>query len=123
MSLQHDHSHQDHHHGHGHSHPHVHLDAAEIRTQPVVLDLGEGFGALIVHTAPDLLGVEVEISPVANDRERQHKEVLQRALGPTIANVLVYDNLEEGDYTLWLDDRPVARGIHVTGGQVSEHTL
>ena len=44
-------------------------------------------------------------------------------MGPTMATVLVYDNLEEGDYTLWLDDRPVARGVHVGGGRVSEHTL
>jgi len=125
MSLHHDHIHQDldDHHAHDHPHPHIHLDAAEVRAQPVVLDLGEGVGALIVHTAPDLLGVEVEISPVGIDGKRQHKEVLQRALGPAIATVLVYDNLEEGDYTLWIDDRAVARGVHVTGGQVSEHTL
>ncbi len=125
MSLHHDHTHEDHdhHHDHGHPHPHVHLDSAEIRMQPVVLDLGGNVGALIVHTEPELLGVEVEISPAGNDGDRQHKEVLQRVLGPTIANVLVYDNLEEGDYTLWIDGRAVAHGVHVSGGQVSEHTL
>jgi hypothetical protein len=125
MSLHHGHTHEHHdgQHGHDHPHPHVHHDATEVRTQPIVLDLGEGVGALIVHTPPDLLGIEVEISPAGEDGRRQHKEVLRRALGPTIASVLVYDNLAEGDYTLWIDDRAVARGVRVTGGQVSEHTL
>ena len=85
-----------------------------------MLDLGDGVGALIVHTDPELLGVEVEISPAGDDGDRQHKEVLQRSLGPTSATVLVYDNLPEGDYTLWLDDEPRARGVHVDGGQVAE---
>ena len=87
------HGHDDHdHHDHDHPHHHHH-DAAEVRAQPVVLDLGDGVGALIVHTDPELLGVEVEISPAGDDGDRQHKEVLRRALGPTSRHVLVYDNL------------------------------
>jgi hypothetical protein len=103
-----------------HQHHHHHHDAHEVRAQPVVLDLGDGIGALIVHTDPELLGAEVEISPAGRDSDRQHKEVLERALGPQTATVLVYDNLPEGDYTLWLDDEPWARGVHVASGQVAE---
>jgi hypothetical protein len=111
-------------HDHAHDHPHHHHhDVAEVRAQPVLLDLGDGVGALIVHTDPELLGVEVEISPAGDDLARQHKEVLRRSMGQTVATVLVYDNLEEGDYTLWLDDRAVAREVHVSDGRVSEHTL
>src|SRR6516165_2504491 len=84
-----------------HHHDHHH-DAREARSQPVVLDLGDGVGALIVHTDPSLLGVEVEISPSGDDGDRQHKEVLRRTLGHETAAVLVYDNLPEGSYTLWL---------------------
>jgi hypothetical protein len=91
-----------------------------VRVQPVVLDLGEGIGALIVHTDPALLGVEVEISPAGDDANRQHKEVLKRALGAATVHVLVYDNLPEGDYTLWIDGLPQARGVHVQGGSVAE---
>jgi hypothetical protein len=104
---------------HDHHHHHHH-DAHEARAQPVVLDLGDGIGALIVHTDPDLLGVEVEISPAGADADRQHKEVLMRSLGSTAAAVLVYDNLPEGDYTLWVRDVPWARGVHVAGGEVAE---
>jgi hypothetical protein len=97
-----------------------HHDADEVRAQPVVLDLGDGIGALIVHTGAELLGVEVEISPSGDDGDRQHKEVLQRTMGPVTASVLVYDNLPEGDYTLWVEDEPWARSVHVTGGQVAQ---
>ena len=108
----HDHAH--------HNHGHHHHDAADVRSQPVVLDLGDGIGALIVHTDPDLLGVEVEISPDGADGDRQHKEVLQRTMGPAAVNVLVYDNLPAGEYTLWVDDVAWARGVRIAGGSVAE---
>ena len=85
-----------------------------------MLDLGEGIGALIVHTDPSLLGTEVEISPAGDDSNRQHKDVLKRAMGPSTVHCLVYDNLPEGDYTLWIDDVAKARGVHVEGGSVAE---
>ena len=78
-------------HDHPHPHDHHHHDHDEVRIQPVVLDLGEGVGALIVHTDPELLGTEVDISPAGDDGNRQHKEVLRRMLGPQVATVLVYD--------------------------------
>ena len=64
-----------------------------------VLDLGDGIGALIVHTDPELLGVEIEISPAGDDGQRQHKEVLQRVWAGTV-NVLVYDNLPRAIHPL-----------------------
>jgi hypothetical protein len=99
---------------------HHHHDPQEVRGRPVVLDLGDGIGALIVRTDPELLGTEVEISPAADDGDRQHKEVLHRALGHETASVLVYDNLPEGDYTLWVEGESRTRGVHVAGGQVAE---
>ena len=118
--MSHSHAH-DHH--HDHDHPYHHHDTAEVRAQPVLLDLGDGIGALIVHTGPELLGIEIEISPAGDDTARQHKEVLRRSMGAAVATVLVYDNLEAGEYTLWLDNRPVARDVRVADGRVSEHTL
>ena len=101
-------------------HDHHHHDAHEVRAQPVVLDLGDGVGALIVHTDPELLGVEIEISPSGDDADRQHKEVLMRSMGRETATVLVYDNLAAGSYTLWLDGEPWARDVQVAGGSVAE---
>jgi hypothetical protein len=109
-----------HHHEPGDSHVHVHHDSEAVRTQPVLLELGEGMGALIVHTDPELLGVEIEISPAGDDDNRQHKQVLRRMLGPVAATVLVYDNLPEGDYTLWVDETRPLRDVHVRSSQVAE---
>jgi len=103
----------------GHHHHHHH-ETHELRSQPVVLDLGDGVGALIVRTDPGLLGAEVEISPSGDDGNRQHKEVLMRTMGLETASVLVYDNLAEGSYTLWVDGEPWARDVHVASGDVAE---
>jgi hypothetical protein len=122
-ARKHSHAHagpHEHAHGHGHGDHHHHHAPDEARVQPVVLELGDGIGALIVHTDPALLGAEVEISPAGDDADRQHKEVLRRVLGAATVHVLVYDNLPEGDYTLWIDDLPKARGVHVQGGSVAE---
>ena len=105
---------------HDHDHHHHHHDVSDVRAQPVVLDLGDGVGALIVRTDPELLGVEVEISPAEDDGDRQHKAVLERKMGLVTASVLVYDNLPEGEYTLWVGGRPWARGVRVAGGAVAE---
>jgi hypothetical protein len=109
-------------HDHDHDHPHHtnHHDPAAVRTQPVVLDLGDGIGALIVHTDPELLGVEVEISPAGADGNRQHKEVLRRTMGTATVNVLVYDKLPEGTYTLWVDDVAWASNVRIESGSVAE---
>ena len=105
-----------------HDHPHDPHHHDEVRAQPVVLDLGDGVGALIVRTDPGLLGTEVEISPAHDDGRRQHKQVLQRVLGPQVVPCLVYDGLPEGEYTVWLDGGP-HRGIRVSGGSVAELDL
>ena len=106
-------------HDHDHDHHHHH-NPAVVRSQPVVLDLGDGIGALIVHTDPELLGVEVEISRAGADGDRQHKEVLQRTLGLATVNVLVYDSLPEGEYTLWVDDVAWTRYVRIESGSVAE---
>jgi len=102
-----------------HDHDHHH-SAHEVRARPVVLDLGDDVGALIVYTDPELLGVEVEISPASDDGDRRHKQALQRAMGRETVTALVYDNLPEGGYTLWMGGDPWARDVRVRGGRVAE---
>jgi len=103
--------HDDHHH---------HEDTGRVHARPVVLDVGGAIGALIVHTDPELLGVEVEISPAGDDHSRQHKRVLRRQMGSATVTVLLYDNLPEGEYTLWLDGVAKSRNVRVPGGAVAE---
>jgi hypothetical protein len=108
-----------------HSHPSTTSRAAEdyaARPHPeyVVLDIGAELGALIVHTDPELHGVEIEISPTNRDGNRTHKEVLERRLGGRPAYTAVFDKLAEGRYTLWIDDVARAREVDVTGGEIAE---
>jgi hypothetical protein len=86
----------------------------------VVLEIGEGVGALIIHTNSDMHGVEVEISPSGKDDERSHKEVLERSSAGTPAFTAVFDRVPDGMYTLWTRGVARARGVHVRGGEIAE---
>jgi hypothetical protein len=118
----HDHSHdRDHELHHEHArHGHRETYADKPHSQHVVLELGDGVGALIVHTDPRMLGTEVEISPAGQDGRRSHKEVLERTTNGASAYVLVFDGLAEGEYTLWIDDVAAGRNVRVNGGAVAE---
>jgi hypothetical protein len=103
--------HSDHHHHHDHQAP---------RTEHVVLELGDGIGALVVHTGPELIGVEVEISPDGEEQHRSHKQVLERVTAGGPAHVLVFDYVAEGSYTLWLEGAARTTGVRVESGAVAE---
>jgi hypothetical protein len=108
---------------HGHAHREGRAAegyAARPHPEAVILDIGEGYGALIVHAEPELHGVEVEISPAGDDRARQHKQVLERRMNGLPAFTLVFDRIREGRYTLWVDDEPWAREVPVAGGEITE---
>jgi hypothetical protein len=104
---------------HGHSHP-VEGYAARKHPEFVVLDIGEDLGALIIHTDPDLHGVEIEISPHGQDAERSHKQVLERSAGGHPEFTAVFDGLASGRYTLWLDGEARVRGFAIVAGRVAE---
>ena len=103
-----------------HDHPHHESHADRPHTQHVVLEIGDGIGALMVHTDRELVGTEVEISPSCDDTCRAHKEVLERITGAGSAHVLVFDDLAEGDYTLWIDGEAQARDVRVSSGAITE---
>jgi hypothetical protein len=86
----------------------------------VVLEIGDELGALIVHTDADMHGVEIEISPAADDQRRSHKEVLERVTGGSSAYTAVFDQLAAGRYTLWMDGVARIRGVTVRGGGVAQ---
>jgi hypothetical protein len=98
---------------------HVHY-ADRPHPEFVVLDIGDGVGALIVHADPRLHGVEVEISPAGDDGRRSHKEVLERRLGDRPAFTAVFDGLPAGRYTLWVDDEARARNVSIDDGAIAE---
>jgi len=112
-------------HVHAHHRPHQndgHPETYSARKHPefVVLEIGEDIGALVVHTNPDMHGLEVEISPDGKDDVRSHKEVLERSSNGRPAYTAVFDGLRAGSYTLWNCGEPCARGVKVAAGQVAE---
>ena len=88
-----------------------------------MLDLGPGVGALVLHTGADLHGAEIEISPTASDDERSHKQVHDRRVGGRPLYAAVFDGLPAGEYTLWLDGRPLRREVAVAGAAVTDISI
>jgi hypothetical protein len=88
-----------------------------------MLDLGRGVGALVLRTGAHLHGAEIEISPVGQDGERSHKQVHERPVAGRPLYGAVFDSLPAGEYTLWLDDRPLRRRVAVAGAAVTDISI
>jgi hypothetical protein len=86
----------------------------------VVLDLGQGTGALVLHTPPELDGSEIEISLVTcAPGLRTHSRVRRRELPDRVLYAAVYPGLAAGEYVIWRDASTRAAVVTVTGGRVS----
>jgi hypothetical protein len=99
--------------------PHEHYSARK-HPEFVVLEIGDGVGALIVHADHEMHGLEIEISPAGDDECRSHKDVLERDAGSQPAYTAVFDQLPAGTYTLWSEGVARVRGVNVAGGQIAE---
>lgn len=124
----HEHEHEP---GHAHGHPHAHPGAGarghvsahnpHAGQGPVTLELGDGLGAVVLRVPPDMVGEEIEVSPVGCDGRRHHVEVLpRRTPGGSIVFAAVYPGLREGGWTLWRADGTPALVVEVADGVVSE---
>jgi hypothetical protein len=100
-----------------------HDHSTDARPEHVMLDLGPGVGALVLHTDATLHGAEIEISPSGSDGNRSHKQVHERPVAGRPLYGAVFDRLPAGGYTLWLDDRPLRRDVAVAGESVTEISL
>lgn len=86
----------------------------------VVLDIGAGTGALILHTPADLDGREIEISAESSGGgPRTHSRVRARRIGASIRYAAVYPDLAAGDYTIWRNPVTPVGTITITGGRIT----
>jgi hypothetical protein len=86
----------------------------------VVLELGPGVGALVLHAPRELEGREIEISPHGGPASRRtHSRVRPRATGSGTQYAAVYPQLPAGTYTIWDDAATPAATITIDGGQVT----
>src|ERR1700683_5681096 len=89
----------------------------------VVLEVGAGTGALVLHTPADLAGQEIEISPASGGpaAHRTHSLVRERNTSAGTSYAAVYPGVAAGDYTLWRDDDTPADVITINGRQLPAH--
>lgn len=97
----------------GHTHRHGTSEPGS-----VVLELGEGIGALVLDTPGDLEGEEIEISP-CDGGPRTHSMVRKRHTGTRTVYAAVYPVLAAGDYVVWRQDGSQAGQVSIRGGQAS----
>jgi hypothetical protein len=87
----------------------------------VMLNIGAGIGALIIHTPAGMRGHEIEISPVTDPAVRKHAAVRARYVRGGVVWSEVIDNLPEGRYVVWRDPVTPLEEVDVTGGTVTEY--
>lgn len=93
---------------------------------PVLLDIGDDVGALVVFGSAGLSGQEIEIRPrsregPATPRRAKHVSVLPRGSIHGTRFVAVFGGLPAGDYELsLLPAGPVRLTVRVIGGEVTE---
>jgi hypothetical protein len=94
--------------------------AGEGPDDALVLDIGEGVGALVLYTDEELTGAEIEVGPDADDAVRTHTIIRRRRVAGRDVFAGVYPSLAEGRWRIYgLDDRPVATVV-IAGGRVAE---
>jgi hypothetical protein len=112
----------EHDHGHDHAHHHAHHHHAP-QGGPVVFDIGDDIGALIVYLDEVLEGTEVPIEWDRNPDKDVHTGVWRRSVGADSVVVAVYPELIEGRYHLPALGGHAARDVNIVGGQVAEIDL
>jgi allophanate hydrolase subunit 1 len=85
----------------------------------VVLELGPGAGALVLRTAPELDGREIEVSPLLAAQRRTHARVRPRETGAGTQYAAVYPQLAPGDYAIWGGDDTPAATVTISSGEVT----
>lgn len=103
-----------------HQHEHPALPAPSHQGS-VVLDIGAGTGALVIHTAAAQDGLEIHVSPAGRDEHRTHAAVRPRHLPDRTLYAAVITPLPAGTYTVW-DQHGAPHGTATIGdGQVSDY--
>ena len=101
---------------------HTHHTLAPSGQGTVVLNVGAGIGALVIHTPGSLHGHEIEVSPVGDPATRTHAAVRARYVRGGVRWSVVIDSLPAGRYVVWRDPVTPLDEIDVRGGAVAEFT-
>lgn len=86
----------------------------------VILDIGDGVGALVVRVPEALCGRELEISPCGRPRARSHTVARRRHVPSGSLVAAVFPAVTVGDHDLWAPDGSWLGRVRVTAGSVTE---
>ena len=96
------------------THHHAEPAAGPSGSGTVVLELGPGVGALVLHTPADMNGEEIEVSLTGTDGRRTHSMVRPRHVPAGTQYAAVYPGLPVGDYTIWRPDGSPATSVVIS---------
>jgi hypothetical protein len=91
-----------------------------VHSEDVVLDIGDGVGALILYTAKELSGQEIEVSPMDDDAKRMHTAIHERRVNGRTVFAGVYPELPEGKYRIWSEDPSKPTTFTINSGLITE---
>lgn len=89
----------------------------------VAIDVGGGYGALLLYPSPRFRGREIEISPAEEDGARVHTGVHERTTMAHSGLTAIFGSLPAGEYVVWEDAVTPGPVVTVQDGRVSELTL
>ncbi|SEL26195.1 hypothetical protein [Streptacidiphilus jiangxiensis] len=110
----------DHHTQDPHQHEHLPLPVPSHKGS-VVLDIGAGNGALVIHANAVDDGLEIHISPAGRDEQRTHAAVRPRHLPDRTLFAAVITPLPAGSYTVWHQHGARHGTTVINDGQVSDY--
>jgi hypothetical protein len=87
----------------------------------VLVDVGNGKGALVLYLDRGFVDDEIEISPVGS-AHRVHTGVLDRQTAAGVVRAAVFGSLVAGSYTVWRDTHTAATTVKIVAGMVTEWT-
>jgi hypothetical protein len=90
---------------------------------PVMVDVDDETGALVLLAPASLTGAEIEVSPIAADGthgHRRHVAVLPRRAGTDLVHAAVYPSLAAGRWQLWSPEGVPVLAVDVPAGRVVE---
>jgi hypothetical protein len=111
----------EHHHApvRAHERPHTLAPSGEAT---VVLDIGGGIGALVLHTPHELAGREIDIFRAGEQQPAMHGAVRERELPGGSVHAVVYPAVPEGDYVIPAVGALPSLSVTIRGGRVTEIT-
>ncbi len=96
-------------------------EAPPVDPSGVMVDVGDGYGALVLYAGADRVGLEPEIHPVGRPADRQHVWVLERdTAGPSPVFAAVFPSLPAGRYAICSPGGEPTQEVDVVDGAITE---